>query len=96
MDKISSPFEHNCSTTEDCDGVRCVLDLFSDSYIVEMYTLSCAEPPAVDVLVEDDEGNPFYSQQFDSSLYQVVEINGIPVLLEVILVHHSYSMELEV
>ena len=95
-EKIHSPIEHDCEATPACDGVTCQLEVLGNTYIIEMDVLSCAQPPGVDVLVKDAMGNPFYSAVIDDNTTQTVPIHGIYVPMQVLLIQHPYSIEVEV
>ena len=95
-DKIHSPLEHDCAPTTDCDGVRCELDIIFTTSYMEVLVLSCAQPPALGVIVEDSNGNPSYSTVVNESSSGVVLIGALAVRLDVLLVHHDYSMDIQV
>ena len=88
--------EHDCTANTDCDGMICELDVFGTVYYLETLLLSCEEPPAVDVVVEDDEHKALFASQFNrTGTYELV-ISGFRLPLSVVIEHHDYSMDVEV
>ena len=65
-------------------------------YYIYLLVLSCEDPPAIDVLVEDSEENPFYEAVFNQSGSSELVLGGIPTTLHATIVHKQYSMEVEV
>ena len=93
---IYSPVDHDCSANINCDGVTCALEAFGFTYQLDIVILSCQDPPAVDVVVADENGDGFYSEVFNESGTSIVTIVGLASPLSVDIVHHDYSMEVEV
>ena len=50
----------------------------------------------MDVVVADENGDGFYSEVFNESGTSIVTIVGLASPLSVDIVHHDYSMEVEV
>ena len=95
--KIDSSLEQNCATNEDCTGVRCELNIFGNTYHVETILLSCEDPPAMDVVVENEENSPLYAAKFNHSGLYRIEISGLPLWLHATAIHNDdYSIEVEV
>lgn len=93
---INTPFEHDCSTTPDCDGVVCHVDILIRSYIMVMYILSCEDPPAVAVALGDPQGNVVWTYYINDNFTTLTIIDGFPVVVVSYIVHHTYSMDIEV
>ena len=83
-------------TNEQCNGVRCELDVLGDIYHVETILLSCEEPPAVDVLIEDEQNQPLHAIIISRTGLYTININGLPLPLYVEIEHHDYSMDVVV
>ena len=95
-EKTHSPLEHSCATNENCDGVRCELDVFDTVYYLESILLSCEEPPAVDVVVENEQNEPLYAFQFNRTGSYDLVISGLELNVYAVIVHHAYSMDVAV
>ena len=96
-EEIDFPLEHNCTTNEDCDGVRCEFDIFNTVYHLETVLLSCEDPPALAMVVEDVNNQPLRVTNFSrTGVYSLGMIRGFNVPLSIMMVHHPYSMDVEV
>ena len=95
-EKIHTPFEHDCYTTTDCDGIICTLDVAISSYLLEMIVLSCEDPPAVDVVVEREDGTPIFSLVVNESVTVPVWISVFRHDLSISVIHRTYSMDVQV
>ena len=95
-DIIHSPFEHNCSTTSDCDGVRCELDVFGNVFFIEAIALPCNNPPAAEVIVQNSQRQNIFGAIFNTSGQRDVVILGFRITVDVIVVHRDYSVDIEV
>ena len=95
-DIIHSPFEHDCSTTSKCDGVRCELDVFGNMFFVEAIILPCTNPPAAEVVVQNSLGQNLFVGIFNRSGQRDIVILGTRITVDVIVVHRDYSMDVEV
>ena len=95
-DIIHSPFEHDCSTTSNCDGVRCKLDVFGNVFFVEAIILPCTNPPAAEVVVQNSLGQNLFVGIFNRSGQRAIVILGTQITVDAIIVHRNYSMDVEV
>ena len=95
-DKIHSPIEHDCAANDDCNGVLCVADVFSDTYLLEFLILSCEDPPALDILLEDGDGNALFSAVVTDTYYGTLPAGDFVILLQANVVHYNYSMDIQV
>ena len=96
-DKIhQSPLEHDCVANTDCDGVLCEFDVFSGTYILEFLILSCEDPPALDILLEDSDGNALFSAVVNDSYYGTLLADVLVFVLQANVVHYNYSMDIQV
>ena len=86
--------EPECSTNELCNGVRCELDIFGSVYYLEIMIDSCES--AVEVLVEDSQGQVLHSSTFNQTETKTLQIGSLSLPTEVVIVKHNYSMELQV
>ena len=93
---IQSPIEHDCYNTSTCDGIRCELDVFGAVYYVEIVVLSCAEPTAFEVLVEDDAFQPLSVSIFNKTSQEIITVDGVDIVIDSTIIHHEYSVEIEV
>ena len=93
---IQSPIEHDCYNTSNCDGIRCELDIFGAVYYVEIVVLFCAKPTAIEVLVEDESFQPLSESIFNETSQQVIMVAGVNVVIDATIIHHEYSIEIEV
>ena len=95
-DIIHSPVEHDCSTTPNCDGVRCELDVLGNTFFVEGIALPCANPPAVEVIVQNSQRQNIFSTIFNTSGQRDIVVLNTRMTVNSIIVHRSYSMDIEV
>ena len=95
-DIIHSPFEHNCFTTPNCDGVRCELDILGLILYIETLILPCANPPAVEVIVQNSQRQNIFSAIFNTSGQRDIVIMGFRMTVVTIVVQHNYSVDIEV
>ena len=95
-DIIHSPFEHDCSTTPNCDGVHCELDVFGNVFFIEAIALSCTNPPAAEVIVQNSLGQNLFVGIFNRSEQRDIVILGTRITVDVIVVHRDYSVDIEV
>ena len=96
-ESIDAPLEHDCMTNEDCDGVRCEFDLFGTVYHLETLLLSCEDPPALALVVEDVDDQPLHVANISGTgVYSLGVVRGFTVPLSVMMVHHPYSMDVTV
>ena len=95
-DKIHSPIEHDCDANTDCDGVRCEADVFSNTYLLEFLILSCEDPPALDILLEDSDENALFSAVVTDSYYGTLPADEFVIILQASVVHYNYSMDIQV
>ena len=95
-DIIHSPFEHDCSTTPDCDGVRCELDVLGNVLFVEAIALPCNNPPAAEVVVQNSLGQNLFVGIFNRSEQRDIVILGTRITVDAIVVHRNYSVDVEV
>ena len=93
---LEGHFTHGCTTTEDCDGVRCAVDAFQNPHIMEIFVLSCEQPPAVDLLIEDTVGDSYLSLYINDNTSSIQIIDGSSVYVLPTIIHHPYSMEFSV
>ena len=95
---IQSPLgiEHDCHTNSDCDGMQCELDINSDRYFLDLVVFSCMEPPAIDVIVEDEEQERVFEQTFTESGTRNLTLGLFPMILNSTVIHHNYSVDVEV
>ena len=93
---IQSPIEHDCYNTSRCDGIRCELDVFGVAYYVEIVVLSCAQPTAIELLVEDAAFQPLTETIFDQTSESIITISGLDLHIVATIIHHEYSIEVEV
>ena len=93
---IESPLEHDCQRDANCDGVRCEMDLFGRVFYIELLIDPCQDPPAVDWVIFNSDMEAIYEVTFDESGTGQFTVRGQPLPLEQIIVHHNYSMEIEV
>ena len=94
--KTESPLEHDCRTNEHCNGIRCVLDAYRSTYHVETILLTCEDPPALDVVVENERNEPLYAAKFNRSGVYSIEVAGLTLPLYAVLEHRDYSVDIEV
>lgn len=94
--KIRTPVEHDCAANTDCDGVQCVAELLLQTYLMEFLILSCEDPPAVDILVEDTDGNPVYAVIVNNTYSDILYFEDLQIYLQVTVVHYNYSMDVQV
>ena len=95
-DKIHSPLEHDCATNEDCDGVRCELDVFGTTYHIETILLSCDDPPGLETVIEDENNVPLRVLNFDRTAMGTINIGGLEVPAYGVIEHHPYSIDIQV
>ena len=95
-DKIHSPIEHDCTANDDCDGVLCVADISSDTYFLEFLILSCEDPPALDILLKDSDGNALFSAVVTDTYYGTLPAGDFVIVLQANVVHYNYSMDIQV
>ena len=95
-DKIHSPIEHDCTANTDCDGVRCEADVFSNAYILEFLILSCEDPPALDILLEDSDENALFSAVVTDTYYGTLPADEFVIIMQASVVHYNYSMDIQV
>lgn len=96
---VESPVEHDCNNNSRCDGVRCELDIFGEIFFVEVVVLSCAQPVAMEVLVEvreeDNTFRPLSTFIYDQDLEGVLVIEGVEINIDGTIIHNEYSIEVE-
>ena len=95
-DIIQSPFEHDCSTTPNCDGVHCELDIFGLILYIETIVLPCANPPALEVIVQNSQRQNIFGAIFNTSGQRDIVVLNTRMTVNSIIVHRSYSMDIEV
>ena len=96
-ESIDSPLEHDCMTNEDCDGVWCEFDLFGTVYHLETLLLSCEDPPALAMVVEDVNKQPLHVTNFSrTGIYSLGLGRGFNIPLGITMVHHPYSVNITV
>ena len=93
---IQSPFEHDCVTNSDCNGIRCELDIFGNVFFIDAIVLPCIVPPAIEVLVENSQREILSAVVFNRTDEKTIMILGTSLPLDVIIVHHEYSMDIQV
>ena len=94
--KTQSPLEHDCTTNEVCDGIRCVLDVFGTIYHLETVLLSCNDPPALETVVENEDNVPLFTSISDHTGVKSLQVFGLRLPLYVFIEHHDYSMDVAV
>ena len=95
-DKIQSPVEHDCVTNENCNGVRCELDIFGTVYHIENILLSCDDPPGFETVIEDENNMPLRVIKYDSTGRTTINIAGVDLEAYAVIEHHTYSIDLHV
>ena len=95
-DKIHHPLEHNCVVNPNCTGVTCDLEVVIGTISMEVLIFSCNQPPAMELVIRDLVGNPFFSGFFNESEVTSLTIAGFSSPLSVKIVHRTYSMDIEV
>ena len=95
-DIIHSPFEHDCSTTPNCDGVHCELDIIGLILYIETIVHPCANPPALEVLVQNSQRQNIFGAIFNTSGQRDIVVLNTRMTVNSIIVHRSYSMDIEV
>ena len=95
-DKIHTPLGHDCAANANCDGVRCVADVCSDIYLLEFLILSCEDPPALDILLEDSDGTALFSVVIAHPYYGSQRADDYVIFLFADVVHYKYSMDIQV
>ena len=95
-DNIQSPVEHNCSTTPNCDGFHCELDVSGNTFFVEGIVLPCTNPPAAEVIVQNSQRQNIFSAIFNTSGQRDIVILGLRMTVNTTVVHHKYSVDIEV
>ena len=88
-DIIHSPVEHDCSTTSDCDGVRCELDVFGNVFFVEAIILPCTDPPAAEVVVQNSLGQNLFVGIFNRSGQRDIVILGTRITVDAIIAQQN-------
>ena len=86
--------EPQCSTNQRCDGVRCELDILGTVYFLETVVLPCQN--ALSLLVEDSSGGVLHSSVFNRSETRSLQIGIFSLPTEVVILHHEYSMDIQV
>lgn len=95
-EKTQSPLEHNCTTNEACNGIRCEFDIFGTTFHLETILLSCNNPPALETLVEDENNTVLHTNTLSRTGRYNVTILGLPLPLYADITHHNYSMDVSV
>ena len=96
-EKMQSPVEYNCMTNKDCDGVRCEFLSFGRVYHLETILLSCEDPPALMMVLEDVNNQPLHVTNFShTGVYSMGVVSGSNIPLTVMIDHHPYSMDVAV
>ena len=94
---IQSPFEHDCVTNSDCSSIRCELDIFGNAFSIGAIVLPCIVPPAIEVLVIDlQQEQIIFIGVFNRTEERTILVLGTSLPLDVIIVHHEYSMDIQV
>ena len=89
-------YEHDCTTTEACDGVRCELNIQATPHIMEICILSCEQPPAVDILIENEVGHPFLALYISDNATFFTLLDGTLLIVHPMIIHHPYYLEFQV
>ena len=90
---LSGPslIETSCVTNDECDGVRCQLNIVNNIFYVETVVFPCSN--ATDVLVEDQAFTVlFMTTIFNRSEVRNVVIGGRPLIINATVVPMDYSM----
>ena len=79
-----------------CSGVRCALDVLVDTYYLDVFVLSCVNPPGMEMVMEDSDGNPLYERVFNQTEVVSIPIGVFLLPLSFKITHRNYSMDIEV
>ena len=95
-DKIHTPVEHDCVTNEDCNGVRCELDVFGAVYHIETILLSCEWPPGFETVIEDENNVPLRVINYDRTGRTTINIDGVELEAYAMIEPYIYSVDIQV
>ena len=87
----STAIQHTCTNNSACDGIICNFPTIL--YVAGMTFLPCHDPPAIEIVIFDSNGQVVYQELFDHSRSSHVNA-GIDINVNI--VHHNYSMDVEV
>ena len=91
--KTQSPLEHDCTTNEACNGIRCELGA---AFYLETILLSCNSPPALETVVEDRNKTALYTSVISQTGTYPIQVLGLELPMYVEITHHDYSMDISV
>ena len=94
--KTQSPLEHDCTTNEACNGIRCELEIFGTFFYLESLLLSCNSPPALETVVEDEDKKVLHTSVVSRTGAYSLSLLGLELPTYVEITHHDYSMDISV
>lgn len=72
-----------CAVNEECDGVRCSAEYTGEMFYEEFLVFPCAQPPAVEYVIEDADLHPLAQVIFDrSGTYTLDETESVISFIE--------------
>ena len=86
--------EPECHTNNRCDGMVCEIDVFGNIFFIETIILPCIY--AVDVVIEDEQGQPTFMTVYNQTDTHVIDLGIFSTNLYVVIIRHAYSMEISV
>ena len=83
-----------CSTNENCDGVRCRVNIFGAIYYIENVVLPCNN--SIELVIEDSNLMPLHTSVFNESGKGTIVIGSTVIQVDVVVEPREYAMDVGV